>query len=237
MQESPQTPVVSTSRTTDQSMRVEDMASLQPGDILRASWNLLKENSSIVLKMFGALILLNIVGNVAIGIMAEMSGLLTGVVQLALIALQVLLSIGLMHMVILIAAGKPAELSLLWKFTDRIIPYIFATILYSIVVSVGLLLLIVPGIIWATKFGMAPLIIAWKKIGADEALRLSGKMTDGYKWQLFILYIIFLVINVLAAVTVVGLLLTLPLSYLAMGVIFNRLADGMPELQNPDQVV
>ncbi len=230
MQELPSTQPVSTDP--------RDMVSLEAGVILSEAWNSLKANTSLVLKIFGLLIIISIAANLVVQVSASVSDLLSLIAQLANMVVQMLLGVGTLYISIAVAMEKPVELSMLWKLTDRLAPYFIVSMLYGLLVSVDFLLLIFPGIIWATKYGMAAMIVAWKKMNAMDAMHLSAQMTNGYKWQLFVLYLVFLVINVAAALALmVGLLITIPLSYLAMGIIFAKLAAQVPELQQEEQPI
>lgn len=200
------------------------------GAIFRESWTLLRTNSTLVAKVFGVMVIFSLMSN---ALLAQTSGVIQAVLQLGSFILQLLFGIGSTYIVLAIAANKPVELSALWQFTDKLLNYFILIVIYSVLVTVGIFLLVVPGIIWATKYGLAPLIIAWKKMEAMEAMRLSARMTDGYKLQLFIFYLIIVVLNILGAVAfMVGLLITAPLTYIASGVVFHKLAAHIPELSS-----
>jgi hypothetical protein len=68
---------------------------------------------------------------------------------------------------------------------QRFWPYLGGTLLYGIVVIGGLVLLVVPGIIWSIMFRYTPLLILDKKMGPIKALEKSSQMTRGLKWKLF----------------------------------------------------
>ncbi len=200
------------------------------GAIFRESWTLLRTNATLVTKVFGVMVIFSLMSN---ALLAQTSGVIQAVLQLGSFILQLLFGIGSTYIVLAIAANKPVELSALWQFTDKLLNYLILMVIYSLLVTVGFLLLVIPGVVWATKYGLAPLIIAWKKMEAMEAMRLSAQMTDGYKLQLFIFYLIIVVMNILGAVAfMVGLLITAPLTYIASGVVFHKLAARIPELSS-----
>jgi len=59
--------------------------------------------------------------------------------------------------------------------------FIIASLFYSVIVSVGLLLLIIPGIIWATRFGyFMYCMIEDPRLGPVEALKRSYNLVKGH---------------------------------------------------------
>ncbi|MCL4229346.1 hypothetical protein KJZ61_01500 [Candidatus Dependentiae bacterium] len=70
-------------------------------------------------------------------------------------------------------------------------PFTIASILYGIIVLLGSVALIVPGIIFALMFMMFGYVIVDKKAGIIESFRTSAHITRGVKWRLFwLLFII-----------------------------------------------
>lgn len=97
-----------------------------------------------------------------------------------------------------------------WRFLG-------AELLAAIIVIVGLLLLIVPGIIAAIGLGFAPYLVIDRGKGPIEALKGSWHLTTGNKWQLFLFGLALLGLNLLGLLAlVVGLLVTVPVTWLAV---------------------
>ena len=97
-----------------------------------------------------------------------------------------------------------------WKFVG-------ASFVVAIIVGVGLILLIVPGIIWSLRYLFVPYLIMERKLSPFEALKESARITYGHKWQLLGLLGLTVLINILGAVLLlVGLLVSIPVSALAM---------------------
>ena len=103
-------------------------------------------------------------------------------------------------------------------------PYIWASLRYGIIVLVGMLLLLIPGIIWSIKYGFVFFLIPDKGVGVKEAFDLSAEMTEGIKWKLFWFDIFgFLVLVAGLLLLGVGLFLAIPVIYLAAYMIYNKL--------------
>lgn len=89
---------------------------------------------------------------------------------------------------------------------------ILLNILIFIKVFLWTLLFIIPGILAAFRYSMAIYILRDNpKMGANEILKLSSKMMDGHKWQLFVLQLSFIGWSFLALLTLgVGFLWLVP---------------------------
>ena len=97
-----------------------------------------------------------------------------------------------------------------WKF-------VWGSILVGVIVILGLILLIVPGVIWALRYLFVPYLIMERKLAPFEALKESARITYGHKWQLLGLLGLTMLINILGAILLlVGLLVSIPVSALAM---------------------
>jgi uncharacterized membrane protein len=91
-----------------------------------------------------------------------------------------------------------------------------ASILTCIIVILGLILLIVPGIIWGLKYQFAINLIVDKNIGIMEAMRQSAELTKGVKWQLFVFNLAVFGVMILGALVFgVGVLVAFPVVWLA----------------------
>ncbi len=102
--------------------------------------------------------------------------------------------------------------------------YIIAAFISGFVTVVGLLLFIIPGIIFSIKFQYFALVILDKKLGAVEALKMSSKITDGVKMDLFAFGFLMLLVNLGGLLLLgVGLLATIPMTTLAHIYVYRKL--------------
>lgn len=98
--------------------------------------------------------------------------------------------------------------------------------LYGLIVAVGLLFLIVPGIYLAVRYGLAPFLVVDRKIDPIEAVRQSAMLTRHARWSLFLLGLLCLGINLLGALACgIGLLFTVPLTVVAATYAYRVLRD------------
>jgi hypothetical protein len=95
-------------------------------------------------------------------------------------------------------------------------PYLVATFLYLLMVVGGIILGIIPGIIWGVRFSLYPFLIVDSRVGAMESLRGSARLTRGARWDLFSLSILEAIVNFLGLLCVgVGLFWTVPTGWMA----------------------
>jgi uncharacterized membrane protein len=107
------------------------------------------------------------------------------------------------------------NLSALWH-PRPFLKFLAASILLGLAVVVGLILLIIPGIIFALMFMFTTFIVIEREFGPIDAMKESRRITHGHKWQLLGFMLLLVLINLLGmAVLLVGLLISIPVSSLA----------------------
>jgi len=97
-----------------------------------------------------------------------------------------------------------------WRFLG-------AYILLMIIIFVGFLLLVVPGVIASLGLCFVLYLVIDRGAGPINALQESWRITKGSKWQLFLLFLVFFGLNLLGLLLlVVGILVTFPVTLLAL---------------------
>lgn len=95
--------------------------------------------------------------------------------------------------------------------------YVGTSVLLGIIVLLGLILLIIPGIILGIIFGFALYLTVEEHLSPMEALKESARLTKGNRVRLFLLGLALLALNLLGLLLlIVGLFVTLPVSTLAV---------------------
>jgi uncharacterized membrane protein len=106
--------------------------------------------------------------------------------------------------------------------------YLGATIVYLLIIIGGLILFVVPGIVWSVKFGLFPYVIVDEGAQPIRALKQSAVLTKGTKWQLFLFYILLGLVNMLGMMAFgVGLLVTVPTTFLAFAFVYRKLHNKL----------
>jgi uncharacterized membrane protein len=105
--------------------------------------------------------------------------------------------------------------------------YLGTCILTFLTVIGGLILLIIPGIFWAVRFSLAPLIVIDTKMGPKTSMKESYAITKGKFWKLLLFWITIGLFNLLGLILLgVGLLVTVPVSTLASVYVYRELSKA-----------
>lgn len=149
---------------------------------------------------------------------------------------EIYINAGVLKIVITEVNDKEPELFDLFTAEDVYLNFLIGSILYGLAVGFGVLLLIIPGIIFAVMWQFYKFAIVEKKMGPVDALRYSGEITKGYRWKIFGFDILLGLINVAGALALlVGLLFTIPLTMIAEGVLYRWLKDNYEGMvEEPD---
>lgn len=67
---------------------------------------------------------------------------------------------------------------------------VLAALLVVIIVGIGFILLIIPGIIFSCKLVFVPYLVVDKRMEGFEAIKSSWNMTNGYAWKVFLVYLL-----------------------------------------------
>jgi hypothetical protein len=135
-----------------------------------------------------------------IGKVKEYTVLLIGAVAVWWLFWSVL-SVGWSFFCLRLVRGRDVPLWAMFDGFRRPGSVVLMMLCYVLIVGLGCLLLVIPGIIWGIKYSQAFFALMDRKIGAIEAIKLSGKITTGYKGKLFILGLIFIPLRLLGTET------------------------------------
>ena len=116
------------------------------------------------------------------------------------------------------------SLRMLFDFRDCFWKYLALHILYFLIIYAGILLLIVPGIIWAIKFSLCFYFVVDKNLGPIQALKASSRTTKGVKWDLFAFGILNCGIILLGLTClIVGIFAAYPTVLIAQALVYRQL--------------
>lgn len=140
--------------------------------------------------------------------------------------LRTLIDMGVIKIALKFVDGKKAAFSDLLSESDLLWDFILGSIVYSLIVLAGLILFIIPGIIWAIKYSYFSYLIIDKRMSPMDSIKRSGEITRGRKWHLCLFGLSLFVINILGALCLlVGLFITLPVSYLAWAHVYRQISS------------
>ncbi len=149
--------------------------------------------------------------------------LLLIIVVILRIAVSLIISMGLIKITLEFVDKKKPQLSDLF-YTKSLLNFFLVNLIKGFIVFIGLILLVIPGIIFSIKLQFAEYLVIDKNKSVVDALNGSWEMTKGVKWNLFLFGILLFLINVLGFVLLlVGLLFTVPLTMVAEAFVFRKL--------------
>ena len=103
-------------------------------------------------------------------------------------------------------------------------PYLGGVLLAAVIIVCGLVLLIVPGLIALSMFAFVKYLIIDRDLGPIEALKESARITKGNRLEVLWLIVLLIAINIVGlCALIVGLLLTIPVSIIAMAHAYRTL--------------
>lgn len=190
---------------------------LDIGSCLERAWNLLKANFwPIVGTTFVLFIVMLIAQSVPfLGLLVSL--LLTGVFYG-----------GLYYFYLKKIRGQPAELGDAFAgFSLAFLPLMLASIVSSLLTTLGLLLLILPGIYLAVSYAFVYLLIVDHKLEFWCAMEVSRRVVTAQWWRVFGLLILGGIIAILGVLgLIIGIFITMP-------ILIGAIAYAYEDLCNP----
>lgn len=177
----------------------------------------------IVMAVLGVPAIVTIVSSVLQKLLGDSP--LSFVVSIASAAVSLLVTLGSIHITLALVDGRATSISELFSRSNLFWRFLWASILYGFAIVIGFILLIVPGVYMALKYGFYGYVIVDRpEFSAIDALKESARLTDGIKWKLFSFYLALIGINVLGALALgIGLLYTIPVSSMATVALYRSL--------------
>ena len=147
------------------------------------------------------------------------------------LVINTVLGIGLIKIALSVCDEQKPPIGMLFDAWDCFWRYVGVSILYGLIIGVGTILLIIPGIIWAIKYSLCYYYVIDKGLGPIEAIKASGRTTMGVKWELFGFGILCGLINLLGSLCLlVGVFATYPTVLVASALVYRQLKAQTPEL-------
>lgn len=120
--------------------------------------------------------------------------------------------------------GIEPQFSAYGQQAPKLVTFIIANIIYSIIVIVGLIIFIIPGIYLAIRLQFFMVFIVQEDAGIMESLRMSWNITKGNAMQLFLLGLAMIGITIVGLILlIVGVFVAGPLVYMMYCYTFRKL--------------
>lgn len=207
------------------------------GDLLGYGWKVTTSNLGFFIGLgfiFFPLSYLSTVFYIILGksdISGPMYGMVYGLITVLSFLLGSVLGIGVIKIVLSFIDGTKPSIGKLFDVSGCFWRYLGTVILYTLVMWGGLLLFIVPGIIWAIQFGLATYYAVDKGLGPVEALKASSRATKGVRLDLLGLGILAMLMFYAGFLCFfVGAFVTYPLMMIVFALVYRQLLAQTPEL-------
>ena len=134
------------------------------------------------------------------------------------------LTVGFLYVLLGMRQGKPVAIGDIGVGFNLFAAAVLSNILISFFVSLGLTLCIIPGILVAALYLLAPAFIAAQKLDFWEAMEASRKRITPHLFEMSVFVLLLLLIN-LAGVLLcgIGIFISIPLSFAAVAVAYDDL--------------
>jgi hypothetical protein len=203
---------------------VQPVKTLPMSEAIRFGWNTMK---SALLFFIGVLIVyeaIDIAPTIVSRLLQKDAPILSFLITLAGIFITCVLDLGLIKISLKFVDKSKGTFGNLFGCFHLLSKYILASVLYILLVLAGIILLIVPGIIWGIKYGLYAYVIVDEEVGPLAALKKSGAITLGVKWDLFLFGLLLGLMNLAGALCLcVGLFATIPTTMVAMAYAYRTL--------------
>ncbi len=142
---------------------------------------------------------------------------------------------GILMLSIRHARSETLELSSIFNYFIIVWPLVFASIAMNVLIIVGFLFLLLPGIYLSVAYAFTLPLMADKGLGIWEAMELSRKTITKRWFKVFGLNIVLAFFIVLSAIPLgIGLIWSIPLAYVAYGLLYHRIFDDSAEASEPE---
>jgi hypothetical protein len=136
----------------------------------------------------------------------------------------IIIKIGWIKMLLKIEEGHHTELKELVAHAHLFLRFVVASILCGLIVGIGFILLLIPGIYFMLKYSFVPILAIDTDLGYGALFDKSAQMTNGVKWKFLGFLIVITLVNIVGIIPFgIGLLVTLPVTFLAYLHIYRKL--------------
>lgn len=188
---------------------------------LKFGWHKTKAHSSLLFQVMLTLFALQVVSSIVTKVLGNTMQGIAATIVLAVVSLFV--GVGFTIITLKLAKGEHASYADILPSGMLVWRYLVANLLTGLLVVIGFILLIIPGIYLLLRYSMVRYSII-DGAGITDSLRHSAHMTMGVKWHLLGFFVVLILINIVGAILLlVGLLVTVPVTMIAYAHVYQKL--------------
>lgn len=189
-------------------------------------WKNSKKHMTKFLLWFWILIVLQVINGFFTPAVDEPQTILSFIVTTIINILNLWITLWFSQIALDIVYGKKYSASSLFVGMKKTFNYIIAYIINAIIILLGFVLLIVPGIIRTFRLSLVQYLILDKNYGPWKAIKTSRRISKWFVTDMFAISLIGWLINILGVLALlVGMLRTVPLLLLANAYVYKRISE------------
>lgn len=209
-------------------------------DVIGEAWQRVKGTKGIIIGGFLIFYIAMLLATFVLGFVLGMVGLLNESSPGSMMVGQLVISLlgsavtypflaGINMIGIRRAADQPVSFNEMFSHFGRFVPLLLTGLLMTALIYVGLLLLILPGIYLSVAYMLAIPLAVERGLSPWEALETSRKAISQHWFKSFGLFLVLgLIMGVSALALGIGLIWTLPLFVIAIGVLYRIIFGVLP---------
>lgn len=201
--------------------------------VFKLSWSVYKTHFLSLTSIYGIVFVILIsVNQITRDIFQNGSLLIRVITALINFLVQSFAGLGIIYMVLQIDSGRAPTLKDFLAKIDHYISFVAVLTVFTILFYTGLYFFIAPALFVMVYFSFSLYASVDKNMHMSKALQYAFNISKYHFIELSLFFIILLIINILAALTVLGLLISIPITNIAMAFMYKQI-KRQPEAQIP----
>lgn len=198
-------------------------------EAIASGWKIFKSHKGMFIGIVFISMLLYIIPNILQGTFKEQK-VLAALIGVCAWVLQSAIAMGMARISLQVTDKGLSSISELFSCFPLLLKYIVSSVLYGLMVFVGMVLLIVPGIIVAIRGQFFVYYIIDEDAGPIEAIKKSFEITKGSVINLSFLSLITILLNFAGMLALIlGIFITIPITLVAYAFVYRKLHPISPE--------
>lgn len=192
------------------------------GQTFSNAWKAVKANIWVLVGLFIGYSILSF----TLSLFSGQSTVFNSIFAILSLVIGSLFSLGYLRNIFQALDGEEPQFSAYGQESRKLIKYIAASLIYSIIVFIGTILLIIPGIYLGIRLQFFSAFIVDEDCGAIESLKRSWAITKNEELPLFLLFLFMVLIFIIGVLLLgVGVFIAVPVIY-AMQLTVYRLLNS-----------
>ncbi len=200
-------------------------------EVVKTSWEALKSQIWILIGLMIGMGIISLIINF-LSISVQGSILASLVVAIISLAISGIFGMGYIKNLFQTLDGTEPQFSAYGQQAGKLITYIIAGIIYTVIITIGIFLLIIPGIYLALRLQFFMAYIVEEDAGIIESLQRSWEITKDQALQLFLLALVMILFCFVGILLIgIGILVAAPLCYMMYCVVFRKLNSPLNAIE------